>query len=219
MSLHGKNILIVLGGLWHDFEGFANFFAPVLRANGCRVDTTYDLDTLTRLQSHRPDVVLSYTSLSPHREGMNDTTPERLTIEQIQGLRGWVQQGGGLLAAHSATVIGQSDKELGVLMGGKFLEHPPQFSFTVYPMRDTHPIIDGIEAFTVHDEFYQQELMAPVDIHMMALDRGTAYPMVWSRSEGSGRVAHVAMGHSALVWELQQYQRLMLQAINWVAQV
>jgi type 1 glutamine amidotransferase len=37
--------------------------------------------------------------------------------------------------------------------------------------------------------------------------------MVWSRSEGQGRVVHIAMGHDEKVWNLKPYQRLMLQAV------
>ena len=191
---------------------------PLLEGAGCVVELTYDLNRLTQLDQSGVDLIISYTSLGKHREGYNDTGPEIMTLEQIRGLRRWVQAGGGLLAAHCATVLGDSDPEMGKLMGGVFVSHPPQFAFAVYPMAAEHPITAGIEAFSVHDEFYIEQLVAPVDIHMTAIDRGTAYPMAWSKSEGQGRVAHIAMGHSELVWNLPAYRHLMLQALEWVAQ-
>jgi hypothetical protein len=103
------------------------------------------------------------------------------------------------------------------LMGGMFVEHPPQFSFTVFPLYGGHPITDGIEAFIVHDEFYMELHESDVNVHMVGLDRGVAYPMVWSRRDGEGRVAHVAMGHDAKVWKLAPYRRLMLQTVDWLA--
>jgi type 1 glutamine amidotransferase len=81
-----------------------------------------------------------------------------------------------------------------------------------------HPITAGIEAFTVHDEFYIQTHTPDVQVHMVACDRGAAYPMVWSRTEGRGRVAHIAPGHSQEVWDLEPYQRLLLQTIAWLTQ-
>jgi type 1 glutamine amidotransferase len=39
---------------------------------------------------------------------------------------------------------------------------------------------------------------------------------VWSKPEGNGRVAHIALGHSAAVWQLEPYRRLMLQAAAWL---
>ena len=216
MDLHGKKTLIILGGMWHDFEGFAAAHRPLLEAAGCQVEATYDLDMLTRLPELGVDVVISYTSLSKHREGQNDTGPEQLTDAQVNGLAGWVCAGGSLLAAHSATVVGSSNPDLGRLMGGVFESHPPQFAFTVVPLYGEHPITAGVEAFTVHDEFYIQRLVTPVDIHMAAFDRGYAYPMVWSKTEGLGRVVHLAMGHSALVWDLPLYQRLFMQSMQWL---
>ena len=218
MSLTGKKILILLGGIWHDFEGFTKAVTPLLEAEDCIVEATYDLDCLKQLDQMGVDILLSYTCLGKHREGYNDTGPEYMTDEQVKGLRDWVQSGGALLAAHAATVIADSDPSLGDLMGGVFVSHPPQFAFTVYPMYGEHPITEGIEAFTVHDEFYIERLVGPVDVHMAAVDRGTAYPMVWSKREGQGRVAHVAMGHSELVWDLPLYRKLMLQALGWLVQ-
>lgn len=211
-----KRILIPLGGLWHPFDGFAAAMKALLAPAGYVVESTYDLDRLAHLPDSGYDLVLSYTSLSKHREGMNDTTPERLTDEQVAGLAQWVRGGGGLLAVHSATVVGGSSPDYEALLGGAFLSHPPQFAFTVYPLPTQHPMMDGIEAFSVHDEFYIQRFDPAVQVHMVALDRGTAYPMVWTKCEGAGRVAHIAMGHSELVWEVPMYRRLMLQAAAWL---
>jgi type 1 glutamine amidotransferase len=204
--------------MWHPFDGFAAAMKALLEPAGYAVESTYDLDTLERLPDGGYDLVLSYTSLSKHREGMNDTGPERLTDAQVDGLVKWVRGGGALLAVHSATVVGSTNPAYEALLGGAFISHPPQFAFTVYPLAhaERHPITAGIEAFTVHDEFYMERCDPSVRIHMVALDRGVAYPMVWTRTDNAGRVAHIAMGHSELVWSLPPYQRLILQAARWV---
>lgn len=218
MTLSGKRVLILLGGLWHDFDGFANTIGSLLKAHGLQVEATYDLDKLSRLAETQYDIVLSYTCLSLHEESSNDISPDRLTNAQIDGLTSWVRSGGALLAAHAATVIGASDPALGELIGGVFVSHPPAFAFTVYPMFGEHPITTGIEAFTVHDEFYIETHTPDVQVHMVAFDRGVAYPMVWSKTEGQGRVAHIAPGHSQEVWDRKPYQQLLLQALNWLTE-
>ncbi len=218
MTLSGKRILILLGGQWHDFDGFAAAMHSLLEPRGVQVEATYDLDSLLHLDEEQYDVVLSYTCLSPRKEGTNPTGPERLTDAQIDGLAGWVRRGGAFLALHAATVIGESDASLGNLIGGVFVSHPPQFAFTVYPMFEEHPITAGIEAFTVHDEFYVETHMPDVQVHMVAFDRGIAYPMAWSKRESQGRVAHLAPGHSAQVWNLESYQRLLLQTLDWLTE-
>jgi type 1 glutamine amidotransferase len=216
MNLNGKSILILLGGMWHDFDGFANAMRSVFEAEGCRVESTYDLDILTRLDQVGCDLLLSYTCLSKHRAGFNDTGPEALTDDQVAGLTRWVRNGGGLLAAHAATVIGDSSPDLGTLFGGTFLFHPEPFTFTVTPLLGEHPITAGVQAFEVHDEFYIQKCDPTVEIHMVANYRDVAYPMVWSRAEVNGRVAHVAPGHYPEVWNHPVYQQLMLQTTAWL---
>lgn len=211
-----KRVLLILGGMYHDFEGFATAMRPVLESAGHNLETTYDLDVLTRLDKGPWDVVMSYTSFSKHREGQNDTGPEALSEAQTSALTQWVRAGGGLLSVHSATVSGLPNPAMRALMGGVFVSHPPQFAFTVYPMFGPHPITQGVQALTVKDEFYVQDYAPDVAVHMVAMDRGVAHPMVWTRGEGRGLVAHIAMGHSQAVWSLDPYQRLLLQAIGWV---
>jgi type 1 glutamine amidotransferase len=212
-----KRALILLGGMWHDFDGFSNSMRPVLETAGWQAESTYDLERLTGLERENFDLVLSYTCFSKHGEGLDNSGPEKMSDAQIDSLTGWVRQGGALLAAHSATVLGHSSPALGALLGGSFVEHPPAFAFTVFPVYGAHPITAGIEAFTVYDEMYIERYDPRVDIHMLTVDRGTAYPLVWSKAEGEGRVAHIALGHSAAVWQLEPYQRLMLQAAAWLA--
>jgi len=214
--MSAKRVLLILGGMYHDFEGFAAAMRLLIEGAGYAIDPTYDLDLLTQLDRSDYDLVMSYTSLSPHREGHEDTSPETLTDDQVRGLTSWVSTGGALLAVHGATVSGIPNPAMRALLGGVFVSHPPQFSFMVYPMYRPHPITEGIEAFAVTDEFYVQEYDQSDDLHMVAIDRGVAYPMVWTREQGQGRVAHIAMGHGPAVWRLPQYQQLILQAVAWL---
>jgi type 1 glutamine amidotransferase len=216
MKLNGKSILILLGGMWHDFDSFASAMKPVFEAEGCRVEATYDLDALTRLDQVGYDLVLSYTCLFKHRQGYDDRGPEKLTDEQVHGLTRWVRNDGGLLAAHAATCIADSSPALGALLGGVFVSHPEPFTFSIYPLSGEHPITADIQAFEVHDEFYIQKYSPSVEIHMAAIYLDVTYPMVWSRREGKGRVAHVAPGHFPKVWDHAVYQRLMLQTAGWL---
>jgi type 1 glutamine amidotransferase len=39
---------------------------------------------------------------------------------------------------------------------------------------------------------------------------------VWSRLEGQGRVAHIAMGHDEGVWRLAPYRQLVIQSLQWL---
>lgn len=212
-----KRVLMILGGLHHDFEGFAAAVTPILENAEFGVERTYDLDALKTLNEGRCDLVLSYTSLSAHREGQSDSNQETLTPVQTAALTDWVRSGGALLAVHSATVSGKPNPDMAALFGGRFVEHPPQCSFPVYPLAHVHPITDGIESFAVFDEFYIQKCHPHLEIHMVALNRGVAHSMVWTSKEAAGRVAYIAIGHSDAVWNLKPFQTLLQQAAVWLA--
>ena len=210
-----KHTLLLLGGTWHDFDGFAVAMQPIFEEAGCDLDATYDLERLTQLEEGCYDLVILYTCLTEQRE---DGTPSTLwpTDVQVESLVRWVQAGGGLLATHAATVCPKVPAWCR-LMGGTFIEHPPQSSFTVYPVFHKHPITTNIEAFTVHDELYIQQPEPGVDVLAVTTDRGTAYPMVWCKADGYGRVAHIAPGHGPETWNQPLYRRLIQQTIQWLS--
>jgi type 1 glutamine amidotransferase len=213
----GRQALLLLGGSWHDFEGFASALRPLLGDHGWHLEASYDLDRLLHLEQEQPRLVVTYTCFSTPGETPSPAGPDRMTDAQVAALTQWVRHGGGLLAAHASTVLGRSSALLGDLLGGVFVEHPPLASFAVYPVYGHHPIIAGIGAFTVHDELYMAKCAPDVRVQMVALKAGVVYPQVWSRSDGQGRVAHVALGHSRDVWALEPYRKLMVQAADWLA--
>jgi type 1 glutamine amidotransferase len=210
------NVLILLGGQWHDFERFAAAMRAILEGKGYSIKVTYDFESLTHLNEMNCDLLVSYTCLTEPPVGAKPDSPTKFSDAQIKALVRWVQRGGALLAAHAATVIGDSEPALERLLGGAFVKHPPQFTFTVLPLSAQHPIMDGIEAFDVDDELYIERTHPSVMVHMVAVFEQVAYPIAWSKHEGRGRVAHIALGHSDQVWKLEPYQRLMLQTIQWL---
>ena len=211
-----KNIFILLGGTWHDFDGFAAAMKSLLEGAGYRVQITDDPDALTHLNELGCDLLLSYTCLTEPLVGETNKSPTKFSNAQIDSLTSWVRSGRALLAAHAATVVGASGPGLERLLGGAFIRHPPQFNFKAIPLPAQHPITEGIEAFDVYDELYIERYDSSVIIHMIAIYEQVAYPVVWSRREEQGRVAHIALGHSQQVWDHEPYQHLMLQTIQWL---
>ena len=209
-----KKLLLLLGGHYHDFSGFEAFVRELFGANGFDVEATYEPADLLGLGEQ--DVVMLFTCHVEPPDNPDDGLKYTvgLSDEQTQSLLKWVRAGGGLVAAHSATTIRPDNDVLRRLIGGRFISHPPRFPFTIYPMEHQHPILDGVGPFTVVDELYTQDY-ANVDVHAVAIDRGMAHAMVWTRTEGEGRVVHVAPGHDASVWAAPAYRRLLRQAVAW----
>lgn len=212
-----KWVLLLSGGTFHDFDGFEAAIRPMLEEAGYALDATYDPDALLSLDDDgKYDVVINNTCLGKRRPDQQDTHPERLTDAQTEALVRFVRAGGGYLPFHSATVSGEPNPELARLNGGLFVEHPPRHTFPVYPTYLKHPVTKGLQAFCAYDELYIQAYNDDVTVLMVAIDRGVAYPMVWTRREGQGRVAHIALGHSPEIWESAPFRKLFLQTVAWL---
>jgi type 1 glutamine amidotransferase len=217
--LPSKSALLLLGGAWHDFDGFARSLGSLLETHGWGLEASYDLDRILSLEQDQPRLVILYTCFIRPGEAGEQHGPDRMSETQIAALANWIRKGGALLAAHASTVLGNSSPLLGDLVGGEFIEHPPLGPFTVYPLFERHPITAGLSAFTVQDELYFEESRPSVNVHMVAVHDGLTYPQVWSKDEGRGRVAHIALGHTAAVWEMEAYQRLVRQTIDWLTRL
>jgi len=214
VNLQNIHALVVLGGVYHDFATFGTTLKSLFEAEGAVVETTFDLDRLTQLDSHT-QLVVTYTCFSFPPPADQPPGPTQMTNDQIAGLSHWVDASGGLLGVHSATVLGASDPALGHLLGGRFISHPAPFTFTVAPFSDSHPITDGVGAFEIHDEHYHTERQPGVSLHMASMVEGVAHAQVWSKTQGQGRVAYVAPGHFPEIWVMPAYQRLLKQAASW----
>jgi len=209
-------ILLLLGGVHHDFEGFAAAFREIVEPSGYTITPTYDGDALLHLREENVEIVAIYTCRGGATK--DGVVAEDLSAAQTGALVDWVQAGGRLLALHAATVLRPENQPMRALIGGRFLSHPPQFDFTVTPLAHKHPVTDGVRAFSVRDEFYIQEFDPGVTIHMTAEDRGLIYPMLWTKNEGRGRVVYIAPGHTASTWATENYRQLLRQSTHWLAE-
>jgi type 1 glutamine amidotransferase len=102
------------------------------------------------------------------------------TVEEA--FRAYVAAGGGLLAIHSGTTGYRETPVLRRLLGGVFVQHPPQCEVTMAPSAE-HPLTAGVGAFTIRDEHYQMEMGAePVESFLT-----TTSGMGCSQVAGCGR--------------------------------
>ncbi len=158
--------MILIGGVFHDFDGFVETFVPILQRHKYNIETSYDLNILHALFDKQIDTVIQYTCLGGIRQ--EGKVAKELSADQVCSLTNWVRKGGNLLALHGATAVGEN-MDLQQLLGGHFISHPSPLSFDVIPMAQPHPITQKIEKFTVFDEFYIEHYLPFIEIHMIAM--------------------------------------------------
>mgnify|MGYP001608955124 FL=1 len=211
-----KKALLLLGGSWHDFDGFAAWFTAFLEKRDWEVEATYDLDRLLALEEEKFDLVASYTCFSANPDQENAKGSGMMQAEQVAAIYNWVRKGGAFYPVHSGVVLGETNPLYADLVGGRFIKHPPAFEYTVYPLFEEHEVTKGIDAFSVNEELYISEYDGGLHILMASMLKDVLHPMVWAKHEGLGRVVHNALGHNPDTWSLPEYGKLTEQSINWL---
>ena len=211
-----KKALLILGGSYHNFDGYSKWLTKFLAEKEWKVISTFDLNTLLTLEDADFDLVVSYTCFSANPDLVNQKGSGMMEEAQVAALHNWVHTGGAFYAVHGASVQGETNHRYVDLVGGHFIKHPPAFEYTVYPMFGEHEVIKDIGAFTVTEELYIEEYDGTLDVLMVSMLDDVVHPMVWCKHEGLGRVVHNALGHMEDTWNMPEYQQLTLQSINWL---
>lgn len=130
----------------------------------------------------------------------------------------YVRSGGGLVVVHSGTASYANVAPMRAVMGGTFLNHPPECEVVLEP-KVNHRLTKGVTgSFAVWDEHYMVAVDDPnTDVFLFSRSIHGIQPAGWSRSEGAGRVAVLTPGHLAGVWHHPSFQILLGNALRWVA--
>jgi type 1 glutamine amidotransferase len=155
-----------------------------------------------------------------------------LSPEQKEALLSFVRDDGkGLVAIHTAELAFPLWPEYGVLLGGRYDEHP--WGITTAPVIVEDPDFPAMKGFpqpyTIRDEFYQTKEFSRKDIDvLLSLDTSKLdlnrplvhrkdhdFPLVWVRNYGKGRVFYSALNHEIDSWDNPVTQKMYLEAIKW----
>ena len=201
---------LLLGGMT---TGFHQFWinGPALRdiLQGAGFDTflSEDLEVLASPGLARYDLLV------------NLTTGRRLEPEQEQGLLGFVRRGKGLVGIHNATDTFTACPEYVAAIGGRFRTHPAQLDIEVEYTDPSHPVVEGLPTFTVHDELYLMD-WDPARVHLLAQThshQGQAVPVCWVRQEGAGRVFYLSLGHNRTTYDVPTFREWVARGARWAA--
>ncbi|MFN8497265.1 MAG: ThuA domain-containing protein [Anaerolineae bacterium] len=205
-------VLVLSEDRWHSMATVRAGLAP-LAAAGFAFDWVQpgDVPSPEQLAAY-PLVVLSKsnnrsaTDLFPWAD---DSLADEI-VRRVRAGQGWV-------VIHSG-VAGYGDMPtLRGMMGGAFIQHPPQCPVTVTPDA-AHPLCAGSAPFTLTDEHYHVALDdAGADVFLTTTSEHGAQPAGWTRREGDGRVCVLTPGHNVEVWLHPAYQRLIDNALRWAS--
>lgn len=209
--------------------------------HGFDVECTKDGSVFTPAGLKGFDAFFFYTSGMLTEAGTDGTPPmpaggKAALLEAVRG-------GKGFVAVHSSTdsfhtlpdpadrsnryvAHGAASDAYLRMLGGEFIAHGNQQSA---PMRIVDAGFPGMDSFGGAEvdrwgEWYSLKDFAP-DLHVLAVletrgmpdsmyQRG-AYPVVWARQHGRGRVFYSALGHLEREWEEPAFLGHLLGGLRW----
>lgn len=136
-------------------------------------------------------------------------------------LRRYVANGGPLLALHLSSAAFREFPEWREWIGGAWIAgtsmHPPISDATVAIQTGAHPIVAGVDDFTVFDEMYSFLEQDPGNT-VLATHRyeGIDHPLAWARESGSGRAVYDALGHDVRSYDSPERVRLLQREALWL---
>jgi len=144
-----------------------------------------------------------------------------------QALERYVASGRPLLAHHGAIASYDDWPRFGELAGFAWVwgttNHSPVGDYRVQVLPTGHPVVAGMDHYTLCDELYYDIKMAAgmkVQVHAEAEWQGRKLPMVLTaaggRVPGAGRAVYLANGHDLRAFECPALKQLWVNAVKWL---
>ncbi|MDA0988660.1 MAG: ThuA domain-containing protein [Chloroflexi bacterium] len=219
------NLLIISGGR-HPYEESTPVLDRFLKGAGHEVTVNWDSIVLGDAKEMGRYDALIFNTLRN-----NETA---LTKDEQAGMTEFIRGGKGFVCIHISGSIPDTWPEYRDITGGGWVMgtsfHPPYGQFTVNIQNSNHPGVAGISDFLTNDELYMGIVYSDNNDVFMSADfkEGThqwggnpkhmpagTFPLGWTRSYGDGKVFVTLLGHNGPSFETQEFQKLVLNGIEW----
>lgn len=146
-------------------------------------------------------------------------TRGNITQQQLNNLLNTIKAGTGFVGIHASIGAFRSEIRYHEMIGGQFLSHPggTNVAYRVYITDKLHPVIKGIEDFTVTTEKYYMLIDPAIHIVAATCFGAVTMPVVWTKSYGKGRVFYNALGHSTDIVTMPQVLDILRRGMVWAA--
>ena len=229
------NVLLICDDYWHPAEivekGIRAFSE---NCPGYRFDIVHDgKDILTPEMLERYPVIINAKNNSinsANKEPWFEAGVSEVCPAQI---REYVEKGGHLIVIHSGSAFNEKmlegysenftkpNSEYIDLVGCRFLYHPPRCETTYHVAAKEHPVMKGVEDFTVRDEHYHLDVFAdPVEVILTSSSESGGEGIIagYEKKAGEGIILVLTPGHNLDVWLHPQFQKMLKNAIDYCAE-
>lgn len=217
-SLHTSNksenirVLMVGGGESHDFDKwFKEADSQTLQENGlAQVRYTDNTDSIIH---YLPEVDVIYLT---NNQPIKDNETRRAIFD-------FADAGKGLVLGHAALWYNWEDwpEYNQQIVSGGSRGHDKYGTFEVNITDTNHPVTQGVDQeFTLKDELYYfkvDESGPGIEVLASATTEDETFPSVFVIKHPKARIVGLALGHDGESHNLDAYQKILRNAVKWVA--
>lgn len=216
MSFAGKPIklLVVVGGHSFDTTEFFQVYDNMKDITWEKAVQPKANKMIENGEVDEYDVILFYD--------MYDDISEK----QKQAYMELLEKGKAMIFTHHAIVSYQDWPEFKKIVGGKYhreddgsgfvsdYEHDVDVEVKIVDKK--HPIVKGINDFTIHDEIYGNCEILPTVKPLLEVNNPKSMKYVaWVNPYKKSEVIYIQLGHDKQAYKNPDYRRLIEQAIGW----
>ena len=226
------NLLVISGGR-HPYEESTPVLESFLKGAGHDVTVTEDASVLADASALGGYDALVFNT---RRENVPDFGDWALSEDQRNGMRDYINGGKGFVCIHISTCLSSTWPEYHDITGGGWISgtsyHPPYGEFAVNVSNSGHPGAQGVADFSTNDELYMGlAIKEGNDVFITGtaeegtwpwgpartpqLMPGGTYPLGWTRKYGAGNVFVVLLGHDGRSFETPEFQKIVLNGVDW----
>lgn len=199
------SILLISAGIHHPSLAVRSRLHRILLSlPEYRIERAHTMESLSQIDLSLFQALVLYF----HHKSMSQAA--------LRLFESYVDNGGGVLALHSAAASFMEVPRYFDILGGRFSHHGPIEEFQVQPNGAADAIFNDIPSFTVYDELYRHEFDPNNYIHFTTPVEGMDEPVVWTRSYGKGKVCYFALGHTESTWEQPPVQSIIERSLKWL---
>ncbi len=216
-------LLLISGGMYHPYVVTTPIIEDFLKAAGHDVRVTEDASVLREPANMKGYDALVFNTQRDNSLRFNHGPFTWSENEQV-GIKDFISSGKGLVCLHIACYLPYNWLEYHDITGGGWIDgksfHPPYGKVTVNVSDPKHPGVHGVADFTTYDELYMGLAVRDGnDVFITGTNEdfpGGTVPLGWTRKYGDGKVFVLLLGHDGQSCQTAEFQRIVLNGVDWV---
>lgn len=208
------NVLVLCDSPWHPAEVIELGFAPLEGDDFHFVFVKAAKDILTPERIAGFPLIICAKGDSVTEANNHPWFEDGVTEVAAAEFEEYIKAGGGFIALHAGS-IGRKGTPYGDFVGCTFTGHPPRCGIDV-KVTGKHPIVAGIEDFSIRDEHYQTTLdIEAEELFRTVSPSGGDQIAGYIREIGNGRMAVLTPGHCVDVFYNESFKKILVNTMNW----